>query len=1336
MTSVAKPDWWSFLASHYSFTDNSVGGLIDDETLLSDLHTYVAVDLQQIINPAFLANFSNIVQPSSSVDNSQHLIATDGDEEIFIGYGGMDYLGGTSGDNILYGGVGRDMFSPGGGVDFVIGSETGALGNEKDTVSYLTAGSAITVLREYGREPSIGGGGGGLLPNQDVHVLTYDDWVNGPVQYIPNFEVGVDGDYVDVSNFLQTVGYVGTDPVADGYVRLKDIGSGMKIQFDPDGFGGVSPSSVAVLEGLTVAEFSVADNLWIDPTPPGGGSSGGGYVGDSFLTYVIDDGHGSYDVLFDVENIVGSDFNDTIYGHTLEDNLLYGMIGEDYLFGEGGNDVLVGGLGLDSVDGGDGDDLILIGKGGDVATGGAGADIFKFDATIGTDFTNNVGYITDFEIGVSGDKLDLSEVLIYGGYTGSDALGDSVVNFIQNGGDTEIVVDYDGLGSEIGQVLAVLQGVNAAEIDLVENLVLTAPKTLLVSVLGQSNAEGLRVFDGDSDSGVTRMQDMLEAEANFNTVVMPPDDENGKIVMQAIGSTRVDGNSDFEADEVWWYPNEGLPGEILIRAVDMMANQIAEQRALGAVKPVVVWGQGESDSILIGDYSTEAERLVAQDRYRDATLAVFDYIKAHLGDDIEFYIMQTGRYNYDAAIAGGTAQTTAERTLAGLPYIRAAQEDMALMREDIHLAVNYMDLPLISEVDPVNNGTDTWHFHGEERELIGDRVGDFIALEMGQDLVLDDPGSYPLHMLYDLDLIESAGLTVTGNANDNIVVGTKGNDILAGGEGDDALYGGEGVDQVFYVNDYSDYNVITDGTTGWTTVIDLVGLEGMDTLIEIETIHFSNGVYQNGVFIPDGSNQPPVAQDDAFSEDQDIDILGNVLADNGSGVDSDPDLDPLNVVAGVYATANGSVTLAANGDFTYTPNAGFFGVDTFDYTLEDGQGNSDTGTVTFTVNQVVVPNDPPVAQDDAFSEDQDIDILGNVLADNGSGVDSDPDLDPLNVVAGVYATANGSVTLAANGDFTYTPNAGFFGVDTFDYTLEDGQGNSDTGTVTFTVNQVVVSEDDTFIGTAAVEVFDGGIGNDTVDYSASTAAIDIDLLDGSASGGFAAGDTLISIENIIGADIDQRDYIYGSDGANILMGMAGDDIITGGKGADIIDGGDGRDYSRYKESDAAVFLDLEANINTGGDAEGDLLYNIEAIQASYFDDVVYGSNNDDWISGERGDDILAGRLGRDDLFGKSGADTFIFEADSAFADVDRVRDFSTVENDKIDISDILTAYDPFTELLTDFVQITDDGTNSYLAVDANGLQDSIADFVVIAEITGVTGITDEDLLVANGNLVV
>ncbi|MDH5723625.1 MAG: type I secretion C-terminal target domain-containing protein, partial [Alphaproteobacteria bacterium] len=726
MTSVITPNWWSFLASHYFFTDNSVGGSIDDQTLLSDLQTYVVDDLSQLITPAFLSNFSHIVTPSGSLDASDRLIATDGNEEIFIGYGGMDYFGGTSGDNIFYGGSDHDFFSPGGGIDLVIGTENGETTDEKDTVSYLTAISGITVLSEYDQGGGGTGGGSGLLPNQDVYVLTYDDWVNGPVQRISNFEVGADGDFIDVSSFLQAVGYTGTDPVADGYVRLKNISSGMKIQFDPDGFGGVSPSYVAVIEGLTVAQFSVQDNLWIDTTPPGG-SGGGSSTGSSFLTYVIDDGHGAYDILYDVENIIGSDFSDTIHGHTVEDNLLMGMKGDDFLFGEGGNDILIGGKGLDTVDGGDGNDLILIGQGGDQVTGGEGIDIFKFDATIGPDFIGHTATILDFELGAAGDKLDLSEILIYGGYEGSDALGDGVVSFIQDGADTNVVIDFDGTGSGLGQTLAVLQNIQADQISAVNDLVLSSAKTLLVSILGQSNAEGLRVLDVDADSGVTRMQDQIEAQADFTNVVMPPLDENGKIVMQAVGGTRAYSESSNDVDNVWWFLDQNRPADLLIRAVDMMANQIAEQRALGAVKPVVVWGQGESDALPIGQNVAEADRLLAQARYLNATLAVFDYIKDQLGDDIEFYIMQTGRYGEDAALLDGISPATVQNTAEGLTYIRAAQEDIALTRDDVKLAVNYDDLPLLSEVDPVNYGTDTWHFHSEERELIGDRIGDFIA---------------------------------------------------------------------------------------------------------------------------------------------------------------------------------------------------------------------------------------------------------------------------------------------------------------------------------------------------------------------------------------------------------------------------------------------------------------------------------------------------------------------------------------------------------------------------------------------------------------------------------
>ena len=107
-------------------------------------------------------------------------------------------------------------------------------------------------------------------------------------------------------------------------------------------------------------------------------------------------------------------------------------------------------------------------------------------------------------------------------------------------------------------------------------------------------------------------------------------------------------------------------------------------------------------------------------------------------------------------------------------------------------------------------------------------------------------------------------------------------------------------------------------------------------------------------------------------------------------------------------------------------------------------------------------------------------------------------------------------------------------------------------------------------------------------------------------------------------------------------------------------------------------------------------------------------------------------MGRDDLFGKEGVDTFLFEAVSAFNNIDRVRDFSTAEGDKIDISDLLSGYDPLVDLITDFVQITDDGVSSTLSVDTDGGADS---FAAVALIRDVIGLTDEQALVNSGNLI-
>lgn len=252
--------------------------------------------------------------------------------------------------------------------------------------------------------------------------------------------------------------------------------------------------------------------------------------------------------------------------------------------------------------------------------------------------------------------------------------------------------------------------------------------------------------------------------------------------------------------------------------------------------------------------------------------------------------------------------------------------------------------------------------------------------------------------------------------------------------------------------------------------------------------------------------------------------MGNVLSDNGYGADSDANSDALTIVSGTYATANGSVTVAKYGTFTYTPNAGFHGTDTFEYTVQDGQGGSDVGLATFVIAPV---NHAPVAQDDNFAGLEDVAIHGNVFANNGHGVDSDIDGHSLSIAALTFATAQGgSVVMEADGDFTYIPKKDFFGHDSFDYTVNDGHGGSDIGTVHFALTDVVdavLPQALTLNGDGANNTLIGGHGNDTI------------------KGG--AGD----------------DVLIGGAGWDRLEGNEGNDVLYGGKGSDFLKGGAGAD---------------------------------------------------------------------------------------------------------------------------------------------------------------------------------
>lgn len=212
-------------------------------------------------------------------------------------------------------------------------------------------------------------------------------------------------------------------------------------------------------------------------------------------------------------------------------------------------------------------------------------------------------------------------------------------------------------------------------------------------------------------------------------------------------------------------------------------------------------------------------------------------------------------------------------------------------------------------------------------------------------------------------------------------------------------------------------------------------------------------------------NGSPVARNDAFSVSEGGVLNGNVLANNGSGSDSDPNGDGLTVsTTPVTAPANGMLSLNSNGSFTYTPNAGFSGSDSFKYSVSDGASSS-TGTVSITVNRV---NDDPVARDDSLATDEDTTLTGNVLSDNGNGADSDSDGGTLSVLVS-SATSNGGLQLDSNGNFSYTPSKDFHGVDSFEYSLSDGQGGGDVGKVTITVrpvNDPPVARNDQFNGNA------------------------------------------------------------------------------------------------------------------------------------------------------------------------------------------------------------------------------------------------------------------------------
>jgi VCBS repeat-containing protein len=229
-----------------------------------------------------------------------------------------------------------------------------------------------------------------------------------------------------------------------------------------------------------------------------------------------------------------------------------------------------------------------------------------------------------------------------------------------------------------------------------------------------------------------------------------------------------------------------------------------------------------------------------------------------------------------------------------------------------------------------------------------------------------------------------------------------------------------------------------------------------------------------------GSAVSAVADAFAATEDAPLAIVApGVLANDTAGT----------TAVLVAATTAGSLSLAADGSFTYTPSANFDGTDSFTYTADSAGVSSNVATVTITVSGV---NDAPVAANDAASTTSTatagtpvtIDVLAN---------DADVDGDALSVSI-LAGPVSGVASVNGDGTITYAPNAGFSGSDAFTYQISDGALVA-SATVTIAVSGAVlapVAADDIASTPKNTPVVFDVIGNDTdEDGSVNGATIEI-----------------------------------------------------------------------------------------------------------------------------------------------------------------------------------------------------------------------------------------------------
>jgi Ca2+-binding RTX toxin-like protein len=458
-----------------------------------------------------------------------------------------------------------------------------------------------------------------------------------------------------------------------------------------------------------------------------------------------------------------------------------------------------------------------------------------------------------------------------------------------------------------------------------------------------------------------------------------------------------------------------------------------------------------------------------------------------------------------------------------------------------------------------------------------------------------------------LTFIGSGAYTGWGNASDNIITGGSGADTLYGGAGADQFIGGAGYDTAGYTDSTVAVNINL--KTGVHS-----GIGAGDTFTDIEAIKGSN---YNDTFVGDGRG---------------IDFDGGVGTDtvdySTSAAAVNVDIRPGTGVAGTGGDAEGS-TLANIERVIGSSFNDSFTVALGGITFEGGAGDD-----TYYINTSITPTIVELA--DGGNDEMRVSVV------NPSHTFMAANIERLTFIgSGAYTgwgNASDNIITGGSGNDTLYGGAGAdqfiggAGYDTAGYSdstvamiinLKTGVYSGIGAGDTFTGIEVIKgsSYNDIFYGGTTAMGLDGAVGQDLVSYELSDSAVTIDLTT-NANAGDAAGDTYTNIEIFQGSNFDDT-----------LSGSRFGDVFIGGAGADVIDGREGQDSVLYITNTTAVDINLQTNVNQGGDAQGDVLRNIERVVGSHFNDTLTGDANVNYLEGGLGDDVIYGGDGNDYLYG-------------------------------------------------------------------------------------------------------